>query len=671
MDPIYAQNNAVETYVPGAFTTWKADAMRAVTSSAADRRVAYIGLATGGLQNNAYVFTDPKVARKTLISGDLADIVEIALRTSGPDGQTPAAVIAVNPQGGTPATFALKDATDKTFATLTTVAVREGANQTQLTLTGDAATGYSLQIVDPISGLRLGHTRLGLALFLQYVGAGSAATAEVTTVSGVKTLTVAVTGAAQDGFTLPVDGLTVSQLVQQINQSGPFNAYVSRDGSLDAAGLDDVTPVNIMAFTPVASLTASAAQGATSLTVSATARAVTNGETLRFRTAGGWLPVTVTASAAQGATTLSVRALGAAVASGSVLFDNVARAPVALSAVKADFALFFERRGEGSVEYAAGAADAAAPIAQAGRFSGGTSIGAGAGDWQAAAEAAFEEDFGAIAVLTDDQGIVGGIAAIVETQRGPEHSRPTQFFRGVDDARIPASESDLDLNAFEADVAAEVASINDRDNVYVAQRVRVLDPATGRVRYVKPYVVAAMLAALRAASGPAVSLTAKALNGSQPYPNLSKRKNAFTRNGVLVLEAPRRGAAAQVVLGRTTYVGENNPVYQSEKQVAIMNAITRDVHAIEQASIPGEATNDAVAAYQRRLDEYGRTRKAQKWVTDGLDERGNAVSAFAFKVGPSSYQGRKISTTIACNPTGEWLVSDTEITARAVEINLG
>lgn len=240
MEAINVLNGLLATYRPGSFVTWSAEDIETATALSGDRTVAIIGEAEGGVPLGAYVITSAARAAQVLRGGELLDAVLLAFGAAGQNAPT---VVAVNIRGGTRATLDIPGAvTGETFATLTTAAYRERANQLKATLFGTASTGYTVTLQDGDTGYYLSAQRVGLGLRLQYIGGGSAATAEVKFVAGTPTLVTTVTGADGDSISIPLsDSVNLTALCQVIQRSGPYRAFAARDGRLKSSGLDATT----------------------------------------------------------------------------------------------------------------------------------------------------------------------------------------------------------------------------------------------------------------------------------------------------------------------------------------------------------------------------------------------------------------------------------------------
>lgn len=673
MQKILAADGAIETVTPLSIVTWTAENIRTAGLDGSDRIVALYGEAAGGVPAYPYVFTDPTKASKILISGELLRGVQYAFANGAPDGRRPRAVIAVNVRSGAPATYAVKDAAGKTVFSLETLTYREVANQTTLTLTGSRASGFNLQVKDPtVGGGVLGYSRLGFGLYLQYIGGGKAATAEVVDVAGRRHLRTVVTGgAAGESVLIPLEGLSVRELGQQLLQAGPYNVLTARSASLPASSLDlTEAPVGIRAYGLAGEVSATAAAGATSLTLKAApGRTLLTGETLKFRVQGAWRFVTLAADSAT--VTQTIRPVTFDIPADAVLLDSYTAAPVGLSAVKADLEDYLtSAQAQGVVRYLPGDPEAGDPVTQGGNFSGGGSVPATITDWERGVEQSLQEEFGSACALTDDQGVVFGVRARLQAARNPREGKFVQLFSGVPTDLLPAGESDTQLSAYLQNVTAHVAAINDRDSVVAAQTVQATNPQTGRAERVAPYFAAAMLAGYAASIGRGESLTYKALAAANPFPTLSTRKDEFTLAGATVMTALKPGAPARIELGRTAYVGEDNTIYEMEKSVRLMNSIARDVKKIQEKLVPGQATGEAISRYKRELTRYFDGLVEKGLLQAGYDQDGNFVEPYDFQIGRTQFQGRLVTTTIKLNPTGEFVVADARILARPVEIEI-
>lgn len=256
MDPINVLNGQIQTYRPGTYVTWRAEDVESQGGLSADKAVAVIGEAEGGVPLGAYVLTSPLQARSVLRGGDLLEAALLIFQAAGNVGAT---VVAVNVLGGTPATLEIPGATAATvFGTLTTANYRERANQMRAQVYGTPAAGFTVAISDGDSNYALNANRVGLGLNLQYRGTGSAATATVSVIGGVKTLTTEVTGAPQDNLRIPLtENTNVTALCRVIAQSGPYGATQGRDGLLLASDLDlTAAPVDIAATAALSAIKA-------------------------------------------------------------------------------------------------------------------------------------------------------------------------------------------------------------------------------------------------------------------------------------------------------------------------------------------------------------------------------------------------------------------------------
>lgn len=91
-------------------------------------------------------------------------------------------------------------------------------------------------------------------LEIQYTGAGTAAVLEIQDVSGVKTLTTTITGAASDGLVIDLTNVSVEQLVNQINASAVYTCtsdYFNKASVNAAAILDYYNNLDILAMPAV------------------------------------------------------------------------------------------------------------------------------------------------------------------------------------------------------------------------------------------------------------------------------------------------------------------------------------------------------------------------------------------------------------------------------------
>jgi len=665
MLPVIAAEGLVEQVIPGSFAQWRSEDATPATANSGDRIVCVLGLAGGGAPGEPYLVTQTGNGLNTLLlSGELLQGTKYAL------GRGAAGVVAVNVSGGVPATYDVKaDGGTKSFGVLTTTFFREPANGTRIAVVGSKATGFSVEIRNTATNTLISSNNVGLGLYVQYTGKGQA-TLEITENMGIKTLSTEVTGAPEDNVSISLTDLTVSELIRRLQESGPYTARYARDARLMAAGLDLTTaPVAINAFPVRATATADAAAGATSLTVAALTAPIVKGTVLRQRVGSTWRAVTVTADAAIGAVALTVSALGGAVTSGDYLFANSVQAATPLSAVKADFELFFNQKAAAAVTFVPG--EGAVPDLQSGYFEGGATLDPKPSDWEQRAQAALKAyAIRTVLALQADPAVTAGLRAIFANRRSPRISQPLQFFSSLPEYVLPTNDTPAEVAAYKTEVKNEIAAVNDRDSVIIAQaNIGNLTPSGLNGRE-KLHMVALRAAAARAAIGPGASLTNLTLGGNSPFPALDDDADEMARAGLLVLNAERRNSPTRVVLGRTAYVGEDNLAYESEKTVAIMNALTRDVRNIGKATVPGAGSVSRLADYERDLDDRFERAEREGWLTPGKDASGRNLPAYSITLERTSFQGRLASTKIAANPTPELLMTDADIVARMVEIEV-
>lgn len=661
MQPVIAANGLVEQVIPGSFASWRSEGPQVSTPPTGDRVLCILGEAAGGAPGEAYFFTQSSQdITSVLQSGPLLQATRFAL------GSGVAGVLATNVAPGTPATLEMQGQGGGVFGTLTTEFYRDPANQTRYVLV-EGQDGYTLEISNALTGTSISNNRLGMGLYLQYSGAGIATAAIVDGPSG-RTLSIEVEGAEGEDVELPLAGLSVADLIRQVQASGPYNALYARDERLAATGLDLAAARPINTFARKAVLTAAAESGATSLTVAALAAPLAKGDTLRARVGNSWVPVRLDENAAAGAVSLTVMPLSAALPAGN-LFANRAQSPVGFTAVKADFELFFSVRTAGVLRFEPGSA--AKPASQTGYFAGGTTLQTSPEDWEVGLSSALKTAaFGQAVALQSDRSVAYGLRAALQARRHPAHSSPVQFFDALPEYMLPDDNTPSALAAYFTEASSEIASINDRDSVMAVQTVVGALTPTGLQGREPMYMAALRAATTRAVYGPGASMTNKEVGGTDPYPDLGDLKDRFARAGALVLESPRRGQPARVTLGRTTYVGQDDLAYESEKTVCIMNAITRGVAALGRQTVPGEGLPSVLADYDRDLGEFFEDKVGRGWITAGYDREGNAVAAYQYTLRRTTFQGRLIGTSISCNPTPEFLMTDNDIVARLVDIEV-
>jgi len=101
---------------------------------------------------------------------------------------------------------------------------------------------------------------------------------------------------------------------------------------------------------------------------------------------------------------------------------------------------------------------------------------------------------------------------------------------------------------------------------------------------------------------------------------------------------------------------------------ATMQAIARQNKAIQDTYFPGKANKERLARYSEAVTENYERLKDIGWIVDGVDRKGNTVPAFQFQLLPTSYYGQLVRSKHWVNPVGEVIASESDITARAVEI---
>lgn len=668
MDPIYAMNGTAETFRPMTYISWRAENLTTTETQSADRTLALVGEAEGGQPGRQYLIPNLQVAESLFRAGPLLDAVRLAMETGDlPFGR----IRAVNVKPGTRSSLVLKDAANKTFGTVFRNAWRERANQTSLSLAGSAASGYAVALRDADTGLTLSSNNLGLGLRIQYQGSSPTATVSITTESGVKVLrTQLAAGQAGEVLMIPLSGgLTVRELCERINRSGPYNAYPARDAALVASGLDTTTaPVNIAQYNTVGNVQL-AAGGATSLTFTAPVT-IAQGTALRLRsTTGTWFTVSVTV-AATAATNVSVSALPLAIDAG-VAYDAASRPAVALSALKADFGLFFSTRGDSAFDFQAGAdATAGAPVAVSAYFGGGSSDATTFSDWMLGLEALAELPVSIITPITDNQAIVAGFRSHVNALNAPDNGRFVQLIAGYDTARLPrVGATTAEVDDYVREVGSEASAANSRDMVLIGATQSFLNAAGQREQVSLP-LMAAHIAGLAAAYGPDTSLTYANTNGTGAFPRLSRSQtNQLTRSGVLCIETVGDTGAARIVRDRTTYVGVSNAVYESGYGVRKMNAIARGAKDIQDRNVPGASGKARLAKYRADLENYYERQVERGWIEAGV-MKGRPVPAFSVQVNTTGAGGRQVRTLTRVNLVLEFLVGEQEIVATTAEFEI-
>ena len=668
MDPIYAVNGTYETYRPMSYTSWRAENLIVPDNLSADHTVALIGEAEGGKPGQQYAITNLMQATGIFRSGPLLDAISLALQTG--DVSAPR-IRAVNVRPGSRSSFPLKDGAGLLFGTLYRNSWRERANQTSLTLSGDATQGYTATLRDADSGLTLGSNNIGLGLRLQYQGNATSATASITQEGGVRTLRTQIVGAnVGEQLAIPLTpGMTVSTLCERIGRSGPYNAYPARDSQLDVSLLDPTSaPIDITQYTPVGALANAAEAGATQLTLKAPIT-IAAGKSLRLQSDTGiWFIVTVLENVNANAA-VPVSALPMPAKLGNV-FLGEARAAAALSALAGDFTLFFSNRGEDAFEFVPGVSNAGAPAAANGYFTGGASDVTTFADWMNGLDAIADKPVAIVTPVTDNQAVIAGFRSQINALNSPENARFIQLIAGYDTSRLPregASEAEID--AYIREVGGETSAANTRDSVMVVNTQSFLN-ASGVRRRVSLPLMAAHVAGLAAAYGPEKSLTYARTGGTGAFPALTRAQtNQVVRMGGLCVEVLGDDGSSRIVRDRTTYVGASNAVYESGYGTRKMNAIARGAKSIQDRNIPGANGRARLAAYRAELENYYEGLQEKQWIESGT-LNGKHVDAFNVAVLPTGSGGRYVKTQTRVNLVLEMLVGDQEIVATTAEFEI-
>lgn len=668
MDPIYAVNGTYETYRPMSYTSWRAENLLVPDSLSADHTVALIGEAESGRPGQQYLVTNLLQAQEIFRSGPLLDAISLALMTG--DVSAPR-IRAVNVRPGSRSSYVLKDDADRLFGTLYRNAWRERANQTNITLSGDASKGYTVTLRDADNGMVLGSNNIGLGLRLQYQGHGTAATVSITDDGPTRTLRTQVTGAnVSENLAIPLTpGMTVATLCERIARSGPYNAYPARDSQLDASLLDATSaPVSIAQYNALGTTTAVTPAGAAKLTLSAPVT-IASGKYVRLQAeAGMWFVVRVTANVNASAD-VPVEVLPMSVRAGTVFVGETLPA-AGLSALVGDFSLFFGSRGEGSFEFVPGVSNAGAPAATSGYFTGGASDVTTFADWMSGLDAVSDKPVAVVCPVTDNQAVVAAFRSQISALNAPDNARFLQLIAGYDTARLPldgASEAEVD--AYIREVGGETSAANTRDSVMVVNTQSFQLAGYGRRRVSLP-LMAAHIAGLAAAYGPDRSLTYARTGGTGAFPAMTREQtNQVARMGGLCIETVGEDGTSRIVRDRTTYVGASNAVYESGYGTRKMNTIARGAKTIQDRHIPGANGRVSLARYRAELENYYEGLADRQWIEDGV-LNGKKVDAYNIAVLPTGSGGRYVKTQTRVNLILEMLVGDQEIVAATAEFEL-
>lgn len=667
MDPIYAVNGTYETFRPMSYVSWRADNLTTADNFSADRTIALIGEAEGGRPGTDYPISTLNQAISIFRAGPLVEAIRLALLTGD---AAPPRIRAINVTPGTRSSFTLLNEDNSEFGVLYRNAWRARANQNNLSLTaGTNGAGYNVVLRDVDTGLTLSSNNIGLGVRVQYQGAGTAASLSIVGDASGRSLTTTITGAnISESLNIPlVPNMTVAQLCEQINRAGPYNAFPARDGKLPANGLDLVNNVDISQYVSLGAVSAAAA-GATTLTLADNAT-VAAGTGIRVRsTTGNWFVVNTTA-ATTAAKTLTVTALPLAVAAGTASLAVALPAP-ALTALRADFTLFFATRGDGAFEFVPG--QPGTPAMAQGYFTGGAADTTTFADWLTGLDTVSDKPIAIVVPLTDNQAIVSGFRSQVSALNGPDQARFIQVIAGYDTSRLPAVDATpSDIDAYVREVSSEGSAANSRDSVLVVS-TQAFQTAAGngaRERVSLP-LMAAHVAGLAAAYGPDNSLTYAQTGGVGAFPKFDRAQtNQLTRAGLLCLETVSEDGAAHIVRDRTTYVGTSNAVYESGFGVRKMNAIARGAKAIQDRTIPGRNGRGQLAKYKADLEDYYERLEERGWIEAGTLS-GVDVPAFSLRVFPTGSGGRYVKTLTQVNLVLEFLVGDMDILATTAEFEI-
>jgi hypothetical protein len=198
------------------------------------------------------------------------------------------------------------------------------------------------------------------------------------------------------------------------------------------------------------------------------------------------------------------------------------------------------------------------------------------------------------------------------------------------------------------------------------------DPDTGLSVRLKGYEVAAQLAALRCAVGPNEPISGDLITGSNPFPLMPNDalKSRFAEIGATIIEVNDATGALKVGRTVTTYRGEPSPIEESEKGMAVVNAIGSRLK-LALGNLPGRNASGAeLRRFQSDINDLLSGFEFRGWLTRGTDAQGVEVPAFALEFPPTQFQGRLVQLKATVNPTLEFLSVEASIVARAVEIIL-
>jgi hypothetical protein len=649
---VYAPTTALSISIPG---------QSAVISVDADKAVAVIGEAEGGIQNSVYAFRSVLDAEQVLRAGPALDAIKVGAKTF------PSVLYFVNTRGGTAATAILKDTAVANFGTLTTLKTRDRANQTAYTLGVQSNGGFSFSLIDnDAGGVGFSDVNIGLGFAMTYTAKFTltqTATVNTATTVNVSSITAALTSGQVLTFT---DGITsvnvTTSAIAAATTSPAVIAVVSGGASVTAGMVCTYTPAAIGTISGGVLTTTVAAYPSHNQSIPLSAGTNITSLCAKLNSTGVYLAL----KSREGGLDVSTLDAVASV-------DLRQATPIHFKALKGDFANFFATKGAGYVTWVQ-AASVLTPVAVSGYFAGGTSTAATVTDYSNAHAALNVKSFAFIVPLVDNQSVRDGTVSAVQSRNAPRVSSFTQAILGGAEADLPASDTLANVNTYLTTAEQKIASINNEYVTYVVSSKSVVDPVTGFIRKAKLYEVALEVACYIAAGDLSESITGKTFGGSNPYPTFdgpSGQRDRVVQIGGLAFERVGETGVA-CLAGRTTWIGEPNKVKESLTQTAITLSIARGIRARMSVTNGKKATQKILSAFSQSVKDYLKLKESAEWLVIGTDvNTGELLPAWDFQLLPPQYGSSYIPLKVRLSPVSEIRVTDGILTATSVNIQIG
>jgi hypothetical protein len=642
-----------------------------------DRIVALIGDAESGVPGQVYQVTDPNQLDALFRSGDLYIAAKQAFQPSTSSTLRPVALYCVNTKPGNRAARAV-------LGSGAAVTVTAGAGSTLTSLVSTGITGALVGTALPaktILSFASGATVVQLLADLPIAGA----TVAIRTISGPAVVAASTSSVIEPAFVLESTGYRdpANQLYLELSGNLTSGYSVALKNQITGEKLNTTPRIGL----------------ALSLKYTGGAAGV---KTVSVVNVGGqrYLQTTIAAapleSVSIGLGGLTIASLVSALNSLGVYQANISRDGALtadsidlasavdisvqgqLTAIKPDLKKFFTY-GSGAA-YATyiegGATTIASP--QVGYFSGGNTpvqtTPEQAQSWATATDNLAPFDFAEMVPLTEDSALKSGVVAANAARSDIFVARFSHVWLGIPASLLPSDDRNAtQVATYISNVLAYTQANNDPRIRVVASVGDVIDPITKLPRRCAPWESAVKGAALRASFGPGEPLTNKYVSLTNPFPRLSfDNSGTLTVGGAIVFEIAGANGPTKIVRGVTAYTGVDNPVYESETGMAIVDSIGRSQKQLMDAMIPGQkATAAQLQAYSREARRMYDNFKAREWIQAGIDANGAKVGAYTFTLLGTSYQGRLVRSSSLVNPVLEFVAGEHQITAQAVEIVLG